>query len=324
VTHAVLTIIVIIGNSGGMPIRLLAAALAALAALSVAGCGAPAKADGRLEVVTAFYPLEFLSRRIGGPDVHVTDLTKPGAEPHDVELNPRQVGTIADAGVVVYLRGFQPAVDDAVAQEAKARAFDAAQVVPLLPLADGTDGRPEPGGDRPESSHGMDPHVWLDPVRFATIADRLGARFARADPAHAAGYTGRAAEVRRELGALDSEMASGLHDCTRREIVTSHSAFNYLATRYGLTQVGITGISPEAEPSPRRMGRIAARARAAGTTTIFFETLVSPKVAETVAREVGARTAVLDPLEGLTEPGADYYSVMRDNLAALHTALGCS
>jgi len=305
-----------------MPIRLLAAALAVLA---IAGCSAPAKADEKFNVVTAFYPLEFLSERIGGPGVHVTDLTKPGAEPHDVELNPRQVGTIADARVVVYLRGFQPAVDDAVAQEAKGRSFDVSQVVPLLPLADGTDGKPEPGADKPETAGGgMDPHVWLDPVRFATIADQLSERLAAADPAHAADYTARAAQMRSRLDTLNTEMAEGLRQCVRHEIVTSHSAFNYLATRYSLTQVGITGISPEAEPSPRRMGRIAQQARAAGTTTIFFETLVSPKVAETVAREVGARTAVLDPLEGLTKPGADYFSVMRDNLAALRSALGCS
>jgi zinc transport system substrate-binding protein len=298
---------------------------AALAVMALAGCATHANADGKLDVVTAFYPLQFLSEQIGGPEVHVTDLTKPGAEPHDVELNPRQVGTIADARVVVYLRGFQPAVDDAVAQEAKGRSLDVGQLVPLLPLADGTDGKPEPGADRPETTDGgMDPHVWLDPVRFAAIADRLGARFAQADPAHAADYTARAARVHSELNALNTEMAAGLRQCVRHEIVTSHSAFNYLASRYGLTQIGITGISPEAEPSPRRMGRIAAQAKATGTTTIFFETLVSPKVAETVARAVGARTAVLDPLEGLTDKKADYFSVMRDNLAALRTALGCS
>jgi zinc transport system substrate-binding protein len=306
------------------------ALLAVLLTLAVgAGCAGRAAVNGftggKLNVVTAFYPLQFLSERIGGDTVTVTNLTKPGAEPHDVELNPRQVGSIADAGVVVYLRGFQPAVDDAVAQEAKHRAFDVAQVVPLLPLADGTDGRPEPGADRPETTDGgMDPHVWLDPVRFATIADRLGRRLGQADPAHAADYTARAAQVRAQLDTLDRQMATGLRQCTRHEIVTSHSAFNYLASRYGLTQIGITGISPEAEPSPRRMGRIAAQARATGTTTIFFETLVSPKVAETVAREIGAQTAVLDPLEGLTKPGADYFSVMRDNLGALRSALGCA
>ena len=309
-----------------MPRRILAALLTLAVA---AGCGARASAGGftggRLNVVTAFYPLDFLSRQIGGDLVTVTDLTKPGAEPHDVELNPRQVGRVADAGLVAYLRGFQPAVDDAVAQEAKGRAFDAASVVTLLPLADSADGEPAPpGAHHPETADGMDPHVWLDPVRFATIADRLGQRLGQADPAHAAAYADRARAIHAQLDDLNAEFRAKLADCTRHEIVTSHSAFNYLATRYGLTQIGITGISPEAEPSPQRLGKVAAEARATGTTTIFFETLVSPKVAETIAREVGARTAVLDPLEGLTDPGADYFSVMRGNLAALTAALGCT
>jgi zinc transport system substrate-binding protein len=287
-----------------------------------AGCGARASAGGfqagRLNVVTAFYPLQFLSERIGGPQVRVTNLTKPGAEPHDVELNPRQVADVADAGLAVYLRGFQPAVDDAVAQEAKGRSFDVGQTVPLLHADEGDDGH-----DHEDALGSTDPHVWLDPLRFATIADRLGARLAEADPSHAALYTQRAAEVHSQLDALNTEYTQDLKDCVRREVVTSHSAFHYLADRYGLTQVGITGISPEAEPSPRRLADVAREARATGTTTIFFETLVSPKVAETIAREVGAKTAVLDPLEGITGPG-DYFSVMRGNLAALTTALGCA
>jgi zinc transport system substrate-binding protein len=297
--------------------------LAALLALSVAaGCGQNAVAagspDGRLRVVTAFYPLQFLSQRIGGDAVTVTELTKPGAEPHDVELSPRQVGDIVDAGLVVYLKGFQPAIDTAVAQEAKGRAYDVGSVVKRLPY-DGDD------SDEHEAAAGnTDPHVWLDPVRYATIAGILGERLAAADPAHAAGYTARAAQVQTELGALNAEFARGLRTCARHEIVTSHAAFHYLADRYGLTEVGITGISPEAEPSPRRLAEIADTARATGTTTIFFETLVSPKIAETLAREIGARAAVLDPLEGLTKPHADYFSVMRDNLAALTLALGCA
>jgi zinc transport system substrate-binding protein len=299
-----------------MRIRVLAAALAVLA--MTAGCArAEASADGRFSVVTAFYPLQFASERIGGPDVTVTDLTKPGAEPHDIELTARQVAQISDAGLVVHLRGFQPAVDEAVRQEAAGRAFDAASVVPLLPLA----GK---GDEHAETAGGMDPHVWLDPVRFATIADRLGERLAQADPAHAAGYIARSRALHADLDALNEEYARRLRTCVRRELVTSHSAFGYLAQRYGLSQVGVTGISPESEPSPRRLADVAREARATGTTTIFFETLVSPKVAETVAREVGAGTAVLDPLEGLTQPGADYFSVMCANLAALTTALGCT
>lgn len=296
------------------------ALLAALLTLAVAaGCAGRAAAGGfiggKLDVVTAFYPLQFLSERIGGDTVTVTNLTKPGAEPHDVELNPRQVAQVADAGLAVYLKGFQPAVDDAVAQEAKDRSFDVSSVVELLPYS-GEAGEGEDGAN--------DPHVWLDPVRFSTIAGALGERLAAADPAHAADYRARAVAVQKDLKDLDDEYAESLATCQRRELVTSHEAFNYLATRYGLTQIGITGISPEAEPSPRRLAEVASRSRATGTTTIFFETLVSPKVAETIAREVGARTAVLDPLEGLTTPNSDYFSVMRADLAALTTALGCT
>jgi zinc transport system substrate-binding protein len=295
------------------------ALLAALLTLAVAaGCAGRASANGftrgKLDVVTAFYPLQFLSERIGGDAVTVTNLTKPGAEPHDVELNPRQVAQVADAGLAVHLRGFQPAVDAAVAQEAKGRSFDVASVVALQPFSD----------DDEDREGSKDPHVWLDPVRFATIAGKLGDRLAEADPAHAAGYRARASQLQDQLQGLDHTYAESLANCARRELVTSHEAFGYLAARYGLTQVGITGISPEAEPSPRRLAQVAAQARATGTTTIFFETLVSPKLAETIAREVGAKTAVLDPLEGLTQPTEDYFTVMRANLAALTTALGCT
>ena len=320
--------------------RLLAVLLLVLAAAT--GCGRAASAGGAPTVVTAFYPLEFLSTRIGGGHVTVSTLTKPGTEPHDVELSPRQVGQISDASLVVYLKGFQPAVDEAVGQEAGDRAFDVGTAVQLLSVAHEEDGHgedghgedghgedghggEEPGGhEHAEAAGGKDPHVWLDPVRFAAITDALGERLAQMDAAHAADYRGRAAAVHKELDALNAEYATGLRDCARREIVTSHEAFHYLADRYGLTEVGITGISPDAEPSPQRLAEVAEQARAAGATTIFFETLVSPKVADTVAREVGARTAVLDPLEGLTQPGTDYFSVMRSNLTALRTALGCT
>jgi zinc transport system substrate-binding protein len=312
--------------------------LAALLAVSVAaGCGSgtgAGAAGDRPDVVTAFYPLQFLSGRIGGDAVAVSSLTKPGAEPHDIELTARQVGQISEAALVVYLTGFQPAVDEAVAQQAKDRAFDAGSVVELLP-AEVEHAHEEPGhaeepgqaeedGGHAEEDGGKDPHVWLDPVRFATVADKLGERLATAVPAQADAIRARAAEVRAELEKLDAEYAAGLKTCARREIVTSHTSFQYLAQRYDLHQVGIAGISPEAEPSPQRLADVAREAKETGATTIFFETLVSPRVAETIAREIGARTAVLDPLEGLTDPGADYLSVMRANLSTLRTALGCT
>jgi zinc transport system substrate-binding protein len=308
------------------PWALLVAAIA-LGTLSACGDDAPGAGSGQLDVVAAFYPLQFVAERVGGDAVHVTNLAKPGAEPHDLELNADQVAKIVDAEVVVYLKGFQPAVDEAVEQQGGDRAFDVSTAVPLLDASDAghTHEGEEPGGEEhAEEAGGKDPHVWLDPTRLATIGDKVAERLGRADAEHAADYTARAAALRTELEALDAEYAAGLKTCQRREIVTSHSAFGYLADRYDLAQIGVSGLSPEDDPSPRRLAEVATEAREHQATTIFFETLVSPKVAETVAREVGAKTAVLDPIEGL-QPGSsdDYFSVMRKNLAALEPALGC-
>ncbi|MFI7427521.1 metal ABC transporter substrate-binding protein [Micromonospora sp. NPDC049836] len=310
-----------------MTVRRIARALAAATALLTLGGVAACSAEGggghdpgRVDVVAAFYPLQFLAERIGGPTVTVTNLVKPGAEPHDLELNPRQVGQVVDAELIVYLGGFQPAVDEAVAQNGGDRAFDVADVQPLR--AD-TGHRHGDGTEHEADGGGRDPHVWLDPDRLATIGDRLAERLGRADPDHAADYTSRATALRTDLARLDGEYAEGLRNCQRREIVTSHTAFGYLAERYHLDQIGVTGLSPEAEPSPQRLTAVAAEARAHRATTIFFETLVSPKVAETVAREVGARTAVLDPIEGPPAEG-DYLAAMRTNLQTLRTALDCS
>jgi zinc transport system substrate-binding protein len=303
--------------------RRLAPALALLLVLS--GCGGTSGGgDGKISVVTAFYPLQFISERVGGDVVSVSNLTKPGAEPHDVELNARQVGEITDADLVVYLSGFQPAVDDAVKQNGGDHAFDAASSVQLLAASE-ADAHTHEGEEEhaEESASSTDPHFWLDPTRLATVASKVAEELGKADPAHQADFTARAAALSTELTALDGEFKAGLKTCERRELVTSHTAFHYLADRYDLTQIGITGIDPEAEPSPQRLAAVAEEAKEHGATTIFFETLVSPKVAETLAREVGAQTAVLDPLEGLTDENADYFSVMKANLTALTKALGC-
>ncbi|AVT40773.1 metal ABC transporter substrate-binding protein [Plantactinospora sp. BB1] len=303
-------------------------ALAGAAACGNDGSGAD---PDRVDVVAAFYPLQFVTERVGGDAVRVTNLAKPGAEPHDLELNPGQVGQVSDAELVVYLAGFQPNVDEAVQQQAEDRAFDVATVQPLLAATagghehEGEDGHEGQGAEQAEGAAGKDPHVWLDPTRLAGIADKLAERLGTVDPDRAADYTARAKALRTELETLDSEYAKGLANCQRRELVTSHTAFGYLAERYRLEQIGISGLTPEDEPAPQRLAEVAAEAREHHTSTIFFETLVSPKVAETIAREVGAKTAVLDPIEGL-QPGStgDYLSVMRSNLAALRTGLGCS
>ena len=299
--------------------------IAATALATLAACGGgndPATGSGKVEVVAGFYPLQFVTERVGGDHVKVTNLVQPGAEPHDLELKPSQIAQVADAGLVVYLKGFQPELDKAVEQNAASKSFDVATVAPLEKgERHGHEGEPSPAPDSEE----LDPHVWLDPTRLAAIADAVAAQLGKADSANAADYSARAKTLRTELTKLDEEFTAGLKTCQRREIVTSHAAFGYLASRYKLEQVGITGLDPEAEPTPQRLAEAAEEAKEHGATTIFFETLVSPKVAEKLAKEVGAKTAVLDPLEGL-EAGSsgDYFSVMRANLKTLREALGCS
>jgi zinc transport system substrate-binding protein len=164
--------------------------------------------------------------------------------------------------------------------------------------------------------------VWLDPVRLAAIAGRLADRLAALDPADAPAIRQRAAALAEELRALDGQYRAGLADCARREVVTSHEAFAYLAARYDLTQVPVTGLNPDEEPGPQQVRDVAKLARERGVTTIFFESLASPKLSQTVAREIGAKAAVLDPIEGVTA-GETYFTVMRANLVALRDALGC-
>ncbi|HEY8777818.1 MAG TPA: zinc ABC transporter substrate-binding protein [Gaiellaceae bacterium] len=270
--------------------------------MMLAGCGT-GSSGGSKSVVAAFYPLAYAAERIG-PSFNVQNLTPPGSEPHDLELTPQEVAAIQDASVVLYLsHGFQPAVSKAV-EQARGKKVDILAGLPLHP-ADGA-----------EAGLTADPHVWLDPILFARVAAKIGAALDRPATALVA-----------DLHSLDTEYRQGLSDCKRHEIVTSHAAFGYLAARYGLEQVSITGLSPEAEPTPQQLAHVIQIVRRTHATTVFFETLVSPRLADTVAREVGARTAVLDPIEGLTpaeqKRGDNYLTLMRRNLAALRKALAC-
>lgn len=310
-----------------MPSRRLTAALAAaivLAGLAGCGDGNPRGPGEPIRVVAGFYPLQFVAEQVGGDRVVVKNLVQPGAEPHDLELSPRQVADVADADLVVFLGGFQPAVDQAVELEAADSALDVGTVVTLLTAPSARD-RPDAADEGETAAGGKDPHLWLDPTRLATVADSVAQRLSEVDPAGATEYRRRAVDLHARLIRLDQDYRATLADCDRREIVVNHAAFGYLAQRYRLDQIAITGLQPDAEPTPQRLAEVASAARQHGATTVFFESLVSPAVAQAIASEVGARIAVLDPLEGLpTDSVEDYLSVMRTNLATLSTALDCA
>jgi zinc transport system substrate-binding protein len=302
--------------------RVLVAALGAAALALLSGCGGAAagapssnKAGGKLHISTSFYPLQYVTARITGDRAVVSSLTPPGAEPHDLELTPKDVAKISDADLVVYLGGFQPAVDDAVKTEAKHHAENVAPAAHL---------------DRTVTEQGegtgTDPHFWLDPQRLSAVATQIEQRLAQLDPAGATTYQTNLTSLTADLNTLDAEYRAGLAHCANQDLVTSHQAFGYLSERYGMTQVGISSLSPDAEPNPAVLARVADFVRKNDVRTIYYETLVSPAIANAVAGDTGARTAVLDPIEGITNKsqGRDYFEIMRANLKNLEEGQPCS
>lgn len=275
------------------------------------GCAAFSdESRGKVTVAAAFYPLAFVAERVGGAEVKVTNLTEPGQEPHDLELDLRSTAEVADADLVLLERGFQPTVDDAADEVAQGRVLDVRDVVELRPSAENRDEQ--------------DPHFWQDPVLMARLADAVQGALAEIDPEDAATFRSNAQAVTRELEALSADYTSGLAGCARDTVVVSHDAFGYLA-RFGLRLEGIAGLSPDAEPTPAGLARLEQLITEDGITTVFHERLASPRLAEVLADDLGLRTAVLDPVEGLSDQTAedDYLSLMRQNLAALESANGC-
>ena len=307
-----------------------AAAGSALLLPVVSGCAAftddSVGLDNGVQVAAAFYPLQYVATRVAGDHAEVTNLSSAQGEPHDLELTPKETAEVAESDLVVYERGFQPAVDDAVDTNAAGATLNVADVVQLQP-ADAHDHEHEGDTHAEDDGHDhgdVDPHFWQDPLLMADVGDAVADELAKVDPTHADDYHANAAALRSDLEDLDQQYAAGLADCTRHTVVVSHAAFGYLS-RYGLEFEPINGLSPDAEPTPADLAHLQEVIRDDGITTVFYESLVSPDIAEQLASDTGASVAVLDPIEGLTDQTADedYLSLMKANLAALEEANGC-
>ena len=337
--------------------RILAAACAAATALALSACTSTASSgdssskDGSLTVMASFYPLKYLAEKVGGEHVSVTSLTPDGAEPHDLELSPKMVDSLSSADAVIYLAGFQSAVDEAIEQQAPKTVIDVSSAAELVEAGSDAnhpaeeeateetqsgetdahdhdhEGHDHEGHDHAGHDHhhdmSADPHFWLDPVRMAKAATLVGDKLAEADSAHADTYKANAKALAEELTTLGDTLVTKTSKCQVKTFVTAHTAFGYLADRTGLTQVGISGLDPESSPSPARLAEIGQIAKEQGVTTIFTEALIDPKVAQTLADDLGITTAVLDPIESQTDASKDYAATMNSNIDALTKALDC-
>ena len=287
--------------------------VAALAAGCARGDQGEGQAGGRLSVAAGMYPLAEMAMRIGGDEVRVVNLTPVGAEAHDAELTTDQVDEVEDADLVLYVgAGFQPAIA-AASRRAGERAIDVLEHLE--------------GVNRLGDSGPVDPHFWLDPSLLAATVDRVKEEMVSQRPSHRDVFAANASRYKAELVELDTVFSTRLQDCERRTVVTAHDAFGYLGTRYRLDMRAIAGLEPESEPNPRRIAALTDEIKEAGVTTVFYESLAPPDIAQALAREAGVKTAVLNPVEGLTKAekraGKTYAALMRENLAALVSALGC-
>lgn len=316
--------------------NILVSTILLVTSLFLSACSTPGKlpstnsslndASAKVKVVASFYPLAYFAEKIGGERVEVTTIVPPGTEPHEYEPTPQDIRRIQTASVIIYLgAGLDPWAE-------KMRVELEQKGIKVLQFSEGVallSGHEEEGEHtQEEQDHDeFDPHIWLDPVLVREQVEKLAQAFIAADPQHRSVYEKNQKEFIGDLVKLEQSYDSGLAVCTHHTVITSHASAGYLAQRYNFDQHSISGFSPESEPSPRQIGNLATLAKEQGIKYIFFETLVSPKLAQTLADEAGAQTLVFNPIEGLTgddtAQGKDYMSIMRENLQNLRLALDC-
>lgn len=292
------------------------------------------KKDGdKIKVYASFYPMYDFAKKIGGDKVEVTNLVPAGTEPHDWEPSAKDLAKISESDILVYSgAGMESWIDkvDQVTKDNKLVKVEASKGIDLIKSEhhhDEEDAKEEDHEDaHEEHDHGeYDPHVWLAPqnakIQMKNIKDAL----VKADPTNKDYYEKNFEVYSQKIDDLDVKFSTSLKDTKSKNIVVSHEAFAYLCKAYGINQVGIEGLSPDSEPDAARMAEVTKFAKENKIKYIFFEELVSPKVSEAIAKEVGAKTAVLNPLEGLSDDqlkaGEDYFSVMESNLKVLLEAL---
>lgn len=296
--------------------RRLLPTLAALTLLAT-GCAAnPNEPGGKPWIVTGFYPLQFIAEEVAGDHAHVVNLTPAGVEPHDLDLSPKQAITLADADVAFYERDLSPAVDQVIANNHPRRVVEVGSVIRLHDAPSGVEGT---------DHDNLDPHFWQDPVLVSKVAAVFTAQLSSVDPSHAADYRKGLDRLQTDLASLDTDFRTGLAHCQVHTIVTSHDAFEYLGRRYGMNIAPIAGVAPDAEPSARYLHDLAQIVRKDKVTTVFSEELASPKLADALARELNLKTAVLDPIEGLSAADTtdNYLTLMRKNLREIQEANSC-
>lgn len=274
--------------------------------------------NNKLQVAASFYPMYFFAQQIGGDKVQAYNITPAAAEPHDYEPTTQDIITINQSKMLILNRGKLEPWGDKIK--------DQLQGTNVLILTAGDGLANEQLNENGQTI--QDPHIWLDPILAKKEVVNIEQGFEKINPANKVYYQANVKKLENDLDQLNIEYKNGLSNCQKKDFVTSHAAFGYLAAQYGINQIAISGVSPDEEPSSRKLAEITDLVKKENIKVIFFESLVSPKLSQTIAQETGAKAMVLDPIEGIIQEdlnkGRNYLTIMKDNLAALQTALQCN
>ena len=305
----------------------------------LSGCGKKSGGEivaGKVNVVTSFYPIYEFAKEIGGEQANVINLLPTGVEPHDWTPRSQDILNTSKAQLFLYngagLEGWVPNFLKGLSSETKMKTVEVSQGVSLIEAerddghghgAEAENSKAHNGEETP--IHHVDPHTWVSPKSALIMAENIKNSYIEVDPVHKAEYESRYKTLSGKLQALDAKFTEKLSAVPNKEIVVSHQAFGYLCRDYNLTQHPIMGLSPDAEPRAQDLVNLSKLVKDEGIQYIFFEELVSDKLAKTLASEAGVKTLVLNPVEGLTkaqeQAGDNYFTLMEKNLQNLILAL---
>ena len=281
-------------------------------------CHRQSKQNGKLKVVASFYPVYDFAKNVGGNRVEVTSLIPAGVEPHNFEPTPSAIKQLSEADVFIMngagIEKWAPSLIEGVGNK-KLVVVDTSKGISLLSSQD-------------PDTVGSDPHIWLNPVDAKKQVEAIKDAFIAADPEGKAYYEANAAAYSAKLDSLDAQFRALLPTCKKKDILITHATLAYFCQEYGCRQIPIEGVSEEGEPSPAELASIVDQARAQNVTAVYFESLISPKSAQTLASEIGAQALVFNTVHGVTPEeeakGENYLSLMEENLASIRKGLDCS
>lgn len=283
--------------------------------------------EAKLKVYTSFYPIYFTAEQIGGDRIELHSIIPNGSEPHEYEPSMREIADVESGDIFIFngaeMEPWAEKLSDNLEKKG-IKSINLSQHVELI-KAEEDDGHDEHGEDD-DHDHGLyDPHIWLDPINMDMMAYQIMQEFSKLDKANENFYKENYADFSEKIKELDLAYSSQLENRNRDTILVSHQAFSYLAKRYGLKQIAVTGITPQEEPSPKTLAKLLDTIENEKFEFIFLETLASPKVVELLAKEGDLKILELNPIAGLTKEQQDkkenYFSLMEQNLENLKKAL---